>query len=146
VFVPEYLYQLTDRDQRLTWLDPVLFFERISGLLATIDVTFTVPDGRLVILQHAFLNLTPGAGITAQQKVLELLPPGAAQLPKPCLIRSDVNSGAGVTGQFNWQGSIAVPSLWRVHANCTFSGIGAINGVELSLIGALIPIGNVQRV
>jgi len=146
VFVPEHLYQLTARDQRLTWLDPVLVFEKLTGTLLTIDLTFTVPDGRLLGLQHVFLNVLPAAATVAQQKVVELLPPGTTQLPKPCLIRSDVNSGSGVSGQFNWQGEILVPSLWRVHAQAIFNAATGNNSLELSLVGALMPIGNVQRV
>lgn len=145
MFFPEFLYQLSGRDQQVSWLDPVAFFIQDAQLATTVSVLFTVPTESVLVLQHAFAQYSPAGAQTANIKKLELLPP-VTTVPELRLDEDRVTGGAGVTQKLSWQGSIIVPATWRVRAHSTFSAAGVANTVNLTILGILLPIGNIQRV
>lgn len=60
---PEFLYQLSGRDQQVTWLDPRLIVNSGNGLaLAVSAIAFTVPDNQVLIMTSFVGRADPGAG------------------------------------------------------------------------------------
>jgi len=145
VFIPEYLYQLGGRDQKITWIDPTLFFEQVAAAANNLTSIFRVPSDRVLVLQHAWAEFVPGAAQTANIKRLEVIPP-AQTAPAMRLAIDRITGGVAVPQNLSWTGSIIVPANWGVWANSTFNGGAAVNTLTFSLLGALIPIANIQRV
>lgn len=143
MFFPEALFLLSARDQQVTWIDPVITRIDLTLAALSVNVVFTVPLGRVLILQHCESNADPGA---AQNVVLQQIhvqhPSGA---PQARLKRNDVPGAADATMHLDWQGSILVPERWEVRSVADFNALVAANSTQLTVIGALIPIGNIQR-
>lgn len=145
MFFPEYLYQLGGRDQKITWLDPTLFFQQLGLAGTSVSIVFRVPFERVLVLQHAWAEFIPGAAQTANIKRLEVIPP-TGTAPAMRLAIDRVTGGAAAPQNLSWTGSIIVPAQWGVWVDSTFNAGANVNTVTLSLLGVLLPIGNVQRV
>jgi hypothetical protein len=78
VFFPEFLYQLSGRDQQVTWLDPSFSAVGDSALnvFVTVDA-LTVPSDRVLVLQSVVGMAEPGAGQNVTDIRLQLFAPGA---------------------------------------------------------------------
>jgi len=142
MFFPEYLYQLSSRDQQVTWLDPLLTSGSTVGAGQAIH-TIAVPNNRVLVLQHALLQATPAALEFVGLMQLSLLPPAGGF--EMLLKGQDVNLAADVAGFLDWQGSLVLPPSWRIRALANYSGGGGSN-TALNIGGILIPPGNLQRV
>lgn len=143
MFFPEFLYQLSPRDQQVTWLDPVI--TRVAVAVASINpiAVFTVPADRCLILQTASMEATPGLGQNVAQQFLFTRSQGGGQ---NFTFRSDVTPGAAnTTLTLDWSGSILVPANWTVQGSGVFNAGAVANGVVLMLHGILIPVSNIQR-
>jgi len=145
VFFPEFLYQLSAKDQQVTWLDPVTDIISATINQTTIDLIFTVPDGRALILKALQIFAIPGAGQTTSVRQLHVnrRAPDTSEIR---LVRSDVVLGAGVAGNEDWQGEILLMPGWRLFGRAVFNALVNANTVNLSLAGILIPIANIQRI
>lgn len=145
MFFPEFLYQLSARDQQVTWLDPRI--ARGDTLLAAAAVTavaITVPTGLVLVLQNASLEADPGAAQNVTESFFELLTPDAATGVRITQDRTAL--AANVIGHLNWSGSILVPPNWQVRGAANFNAAAAANRVIADCIGILLPVGNIQRV
>lgn len=143
-FFPEALYLLSDRDQQVTWLDPVLFEANVSLAQLNVISAFIVPTGRLLLLQNAVGDFAAGAAQTVSNAQIVVRP---VATPNPYTLIAVNYYGPAVQQRFiNWSGSIVVPPGWQVQADGVFSAAAAANYVDLAISGLLIPIGNVQRV
>lgn len=145
MFIPESLYLLSARDQQVTWLEP--FASDFSSSLAATEVIVSssmVPDGRCLILQSCVLAGDPGAAQAARQLQLRLVAPGGGVV----FLAGKENTPdvADLNRWLNWSGSILVPQDWSIAGDVTFSAGAAANLAELSVVGVLIPIGNIQRI
>jgi len=143
-FFPEFLFQLSSRDQQVTWLDP--FSQRIivSALSLGVEADAArVPLGKVLLLQSVAAQADPGAGQLVNSVVISLRP----QPNGPPVNLAAIGSTAVDLLQFlNWSGSIIVPSEWLITANSSFNAAVAANQTVLDVIGMLIPVGNIQRV
>lgn len=143
MFFPEALYLLSQRDQQVTWLDPVFAGVQQSDLLTTVSTFYDVPDGRALILQNAHLHATPGA---AQNRTgMQISVFRADVVAANVHLRRDFAAAAGV-GVLHWVGSIIITPGWRLMGRGSFDAAANANIVDLKVAGLLIPIGNVQRV
>lgn len=144
--IGDYLYELSLRDQQVTWLDPLAFRSSLGDTQALIDRTYVVPDGRALILSTAVCNANAGATQTVTVMSMELFAPG------------DLGSGAAfdeISGvqlgvlsailSLVWSGRMYIPAGWLIRARVVYSAATNINTNELNLTGLLIPIGNIQR-
>lgn len=149
MFLPEGLYTLSARDQQVTWLDPLFTRVELVAAAADLQANYVVPDGRALILQSVH---TYGEGGGAQNcTYIEI----ALDLPGSPLTYTYLSShylgapGAAVIGNNRaqmWSGSIVVPEKWRVAGAAGFSAAALANSVFHSVVGLLIPIGNIQRI
>lgn len=144
-FFPEFLYKLSDRDQEVTWLDPVVVHSDVSAAVAVIQsAVYTVPGDRMLILQNVSMLANPAAGRAVIDLNFALQPPPPETTTYRVVqefwtVAADVNRG------LNWSGSILVPPLWRVSAIAVIDG-AAGGQIVHDIFGILIPKGNVQRV
>jgi len=144
---PEFLYQLSERDQQTTWLDPVVSFVRVAGGLTVLTSTFTVPVGRMLLLTSACVFGLPGAGQSCNGVRVEVRPRDAALAVViarwvPVTLPSPVTNPITI----NFSGQVIVPADWTVVSLGDFTFAAANNTLDASLTGILLPIGNVQRV
>lgn len=144
---PELLYQLSPRDQQVTWLDPVI--RRVTTTQAALTVNAldeVVPTGRAFLLTNATLFADPGAGQNIDDIGLNIavLNPGAGVAVR-IATRSGA-AGADLLAILNWTGQILIPAGWQLQGSAHFNALGAANEIRFDLMGILIPIGNIQRV
>lgn len=145
---PELLYQLSERDLRLTWLDPTFArFDETSTTNPIVGTAIEVPDDRALILTAAVMSASPGAGQSVTN--LDLL----IVRPTPDAVTIDLAdldiSAAPVADRprkVNFSGAVLVPPGWRVRGQASFSAAAVANTVILTAMGVLIPPGNIQRV
>lgn len=147
MFVPEFLYQLSARDQQVTWLDPIARVFVASVAAATVIPSFTVPTDRVFILTNSHISGVGGGAQTVARIALALTPPGGLVAAGPNV---DVEGlevpGAPNIARLSWTGELMVPPAWMVSAIVLFSAGAVANTVNLNLNGCLIPVANIQRV
>jgi hypothetical protein len=145
VFFPEFLYQLSGRDQQVTWLDPSFSAVGNSALnvFVTVDA-LTVPSDRVLVLQSVVGMAEPGAGQNVTDIRLQLFAPGAQFAA--VISRDPVDKAANIPAILNWSGSLIVPPLWRVLLAGSFNAGAVANAVTIWTAGILIPPANIQRV
>lgn len=144
---PEQLYQLTQRDHQVTWLEP--FFASISNaaIATSVDSGFvTVPNDRVLLLLNVAARVEPGAGQTSSSLNVRFRTQAGAASFQP-ILRQENYAATGVTFNLHWVGQILVPSAWEIFATGGFSAAPANpNSTFLNVIGMLIPNANIQRV
>jgi hypothetical protein len=143
VFFPEYLFQLSGRDQQVTWLDPYFDRQSVGTAGTSVGATSPVPTGRVLILQSAQGRFAPGAAQNVNTFRISL-EPLTSQIPSLELVRSDIAGAANIVQNLAWSGSIAIPFGWTVRGLATFNAGVAVNTIVLSCVGILLPIGNIQ--
>jgi len=144
VFFPEFLYQLSARDQRVTWLDPLITDLTTLASSLQIDVPVIVPEGRCLVLKNAVTEADPGAAQIVNVIALGLVTPSLSNFIELQINRTPF--AADTTAIPSWQGEVVVPPLWQITARGVFNAVVAANRVRLDIVGILIPVGNIQRV
>lgn len=145
MFFPEFLLRLSQRDEQVTWLDPLLI-ERVEAVANVTVATLpaTIPTDRALIIQTVVGQATPGAAQSVTELLLQIIAPGSN-----LLIDFAGESFPVVANQarhLNWSGSILIPPGWGVRARAAFDAGAAVNTARMELIGMFIPVGNIQRV
>lgn len=142
MFFPESLYLLSQRDQQVTWLEPVIQRSTSTSAAVSISHAFAVPEGRALLLQHAHVRAIGGAAQLNTVRSLYLDRPGA---PEVYLDRSLTAGPVAGEAFLEWQGSVLLPAGWRVTTSSTFDAAANPNSLYTSLAGLMIPIGNIAR-
>lgn len=144
MFPPELLYQLSARDQQVTWLDPI--FDRGDVTTAAVSVAatlHTVPDGRVLVVHSVHAEARPGAAQACTELAIVAR---AAGMPNRRLAASFFTVTANLPRSVDWSGSILLPPDGVIIAVGTFDAGVAGNNVLGDVMGVLIPVGNIQRV
>jgi hypothetical protein len=141
-FFPESLFLLSDRDRQVTWLDPLITSPESSQSLATFEVNYTVPEGRVLLLQSAHAVAVGGGAQTCSEIGLAVR---TTSLGTYTYLNSDFETAAGPDREVSWRGSVIVPERWLIIADAVFSAAAVANFLKLSIFGMLVPIGNIQR-
>lgn len=143
MFFPEFLYQLSGRDQQVTWLDPVLQRLDASGAAVNLTVSYQVPVDRVLLLSALALEVGPGLAQNYTGAIARILGPGASTDSR---LAGTLTPGAANQNAFiPWQGEVIVPPNWFVGANVDYNAAVAVNTMRLSIFGILVPVGNIQR-
>lgn len=142
---PELLYQLSARDQQVTWLDP-RFDQQSTSLLAISVPTpvFQVPVDRVFVLCAAAVRADPGAGQNVDSLVIQILAP-AGSAGFNLKQRTEV-AAANINVDLDWTGEILLPPAWQIRGIGSFNAGAVANLVVHNFFGILIPVGNIQRV
>lgn len=141
---PELLYILSQRDQQVTWLDPILQRSEESSLNAVIFEEIVFPTDRAVLLHHAHAGFSPGAAQNISTGELNI-----RRVLDGAFIRLRLQGDAlavNIDLEQSWQGEILLPPGWSVRATGIFSAAAAANLVQVSVAAVVIPAGNIQRV
>ena len=142
MFFPEFLLKLSERDQQVTWLDPLSDNVNTIANSTSITVTYNVQDGKVLLLQAANIRGISGAAQTCDR--LQIVLAARAAAAGNALSLSFV--AAALENSINWTGSVVVPPLWVIQGNVRFSAAVNPNDCRLSLFGMFIPVGNIQRI
>jgi hypothetical protein len=145
VLFPEQLYQLTKRDQQVTWIDPLIQRVVVSLANAVVSTDFQVPTDRALLVQGLFCETIPGAAQNATGIFLGALSPPAGT---GIFVLLNANRTAGAVGArtfTEWRGELVIPANWIVRAQGNFNAGVAANQVDLHMYGLLIPAANVSR-
>jgi hypothetical protein len=146
MLVPEFLYQLSGRDQQVTWLDPRI--QRVSESQASVSfstVADIVPEGRALILLNASLLVAPGGAQTvnaASAFIAVVVPNG----PTRRIATLNFTPAGAEDVALNWVGQILLPPGWGLLGGAAFNLGVAANVLTFDYFGVLIPVGNIQRV
>jgi len=145
MFFPEALYLLSQRDQQVTWLDPVYNAAATGSAAASVSSpAFTVPSSQAFVLQNVQGYADPGAGQNIALLEVYIGPPSpGTQFVR--LVSDVLVKAADVNAAVHWSGSLIVPPAWRIIAEGTFNAGVQVNTVRLGVMGMFIPIGNIQR-
>lgn len=143
-FFPELLYQLSARDQQVTWLDPLIQIASASAAQLSVDSVIDVPEGQVLLLKSVSSGATPGAAQNVDTQEILVNARGATIATR--LVGRRHNPGSAISDFINWTGTILVPAGWQIRGRGTFSAGAAANATSLHVVGTLIPLGNVQRV
>lgn len=155
-FFPEGLYTLRPKDREGIQLEPFIRFTDFGQLAAAAlqdDIFF--PSDRAIILQHVFVQATPGAGqnvtdirIAVHQRFVDT----SISILRAQLAAEDRDFPVAVIGWCAWTGSILLPtsgagdSFWHLRVNSSFNAGAAANNHVISIYGVLIPPGNLPIV
>lgn len=143
----DFLYQLTPRDLQVTWVE---FFFRAASLTqnaATLNLDVAlVPEGRILVLQHASIMMTCPATVGAKRchVTYEGVTDGAIFAPLAAMIDFH-RTGATPTGevfQHSWHQLGHVPQGATLRASAVFTAANIGNSISASFGGYLIPRGN----
>lgn len=141
---PELLYQLSGRDQQVTWLDPLLTAPVSSAASNFVFASYTVPADRALLLHHLAARGDPGAGqLITDIHIFLQAPAGSFTVT---LERDEVAKAANANAIVTWQGELVIPPNWQVVGAITFDAGVQVNAEQTHVAGILIPIGNIQRV
>lgn len=144
MFLPESLYLLSDRDRQVSWLEPVLYRAEATIAAVSVGLNYTVPDGRALILQNAFVySGGGGAQTTTELEIALQFPAGGVGSYTYLDARSGITTQLA---QLRWTGSVLVPEKWQVAHAGTFSAGAVGNLLVIGVTGILVPIGNILRV
>lgn len=146
MFFPEFLFQLSARDQQVTWVDPLYAQRAPAAALAAAwsELITTVPEGRALVLTNAVAAGNPGGAQACTFLGIQTRPPTLT--PAFSLQAEEFPVTASLTQTINWQGEVIVPPTWQVVLIATFDAAAIANAVSADLIGILIPVGNIARV
>lgn len=142
MFFPEFLYQLSARDQQITWLDPVIRNLDVSVAAVVVNADAFLANDRALILTNAVVNAFAGAAQTSDNTSLFLIPPGSSI---SIGLRGE-RPAAAANVILNWVGQVLVPPGWTLRGAAAFNAGVAANRVVFDFAGMLIPVGNIQRV
>lgn len=147
---PEFLFQLSARDQQVSWLDPVANVISVSQTAVELTATYTVPNDRVLLLEYvtAFLRPFSTQNIAIDTGIF-VAPPLAAvsgTIVLRWLTQRTVALGAGVRDFQFADPHIIVPASWRVMCKASFNAGASLNDLVFSVFGTLIPLGNIQRI
>lgn len=144
-FFPESLYQLSERDQKVTWLDPALRTAnlQLSATVVTVNL-LTVPTDRAFLLQSATALGIPTAGQAVTALGIIARPPSSAVNIR--IHQENFPIVASQQRNVNWSGSLILPPNWLLVCIGEFDIGAAANLTILDAIGMFIPSGNIQRV
>jgi len=144
VFFPEFLYQLAERDQQTTWLDPFIARRDLVAALATVDNILTPANDRAFVLQSLLASFSPGAAQNINAAAIGLMAPAGGTV---IVLDQLVNAlGVGAQQVLRFSGSLVISQGWRLMAQGQFNAGVAGNSVNINAVGMLIPPGNMQRV
>lgn len=144
--IGDFLYEISQRDMQLSWLDPLFHRERITTATASISVEYTVPLGRVLLLSSAVASAVAGSLLTTTLVSIGFVKTSASSEFDLMVLPSDqLTTAAKNRYSANWSGRVTVPQDWIIKSSAAFSGTTDVNSLTLSLIGMLIPIGNIQR-
>lgn len=144
MFFPETLYLLSDRDQQVTWLDPIQFRLTTSAASAVVSSTLTIPQGRAAVITALTVTCSPGAAQNVNQIVVAVLLRGI-DFNQPNIKETYTPGAANAIIPLDWQGEIVVLPGDVIRALAVFNAGVAVNNTTLSVFGILIPVGNLQR-
>lgn len=140
MFFPPFLYQLTPRDDQVTWLE--VLFERVTGAaLATTVFTgvYVIPKGRILLLQNVEAFAQSGAGQTCSR--ISVFVDNLGSNPS-YNVASFTFPTPLLNASFCHNPGILVGEGKQVRAEATFNAGANSNSLILSIAGMLIPRGN----
>lgn len=140
--IGEDLYQLTPRDEQVTWLEQNMTWMQLSASQSTISTFFVVPQNRVLILDHIMMVGEAGATQTTdlmQALVYQNTIGGA--LAGALFIEREATSPVRKNISRNFQKTMIGPGqiLWM---GILFSAAVNPNFAQISTNGLLIPRGN----
>lgn len=148
MFFPEFLFQISQRDRQVTWLDPV--FDSLAVSAANVLVESSIDphptDDRAFILQSAIARGDAGAAQTCDSLAIAIQREEGGDFYRLALTGNATAIAAGSIVALNWSGSVIVPPGWNIKARGNFNAGANANQVDLDIVGMLIPIGNIQRI
>lgn len=145
MFFPELLYQLSARDQQVTWLDPQLSRVQASNAATSVGINWLeVPVGRALVLTNLQLRGSPGLAQACTRLIAEMTPRGGGTTVN--IANDDFAAVANLAQNVNWSGEIIIPADWIISVAASFDAGAAANSIDISGAGILIPLGNVQRI
>jgi hypothetical protein len=147
MFFPEFLYQLSPKDQQVSWLDPYVDLQTLVNTPVTNVVNAQpAPIGRALLLQHVLLTGNPGgSGDNVTGGFISLVdPPGASRGYLRELTGQVI--AANVSFELHWFGSLIVLPGWTIRGSITKNAAVNLITVRMSVMGVIIPIGNLQRI
>lgn len=145
--IGDYLYELSARDQQLSWLDPLITRVTLSSNTVTVEPQYEVPSGKALLLRSVSIWGDAGTTQTVTSLFIELAHTTAGFETYLATIFSEQLTTATKNDiALNWSGLIVLPQNWIIRGTSNFdNGVNA-NTSSISLVGMLIPIGNIQRV
>lgn len=145
MFVPEFLYRLSARDEQVTWFDPVYDQVGQSSTGANhVNVSSAVPTGRAWLITHILATGNPAPAENVIAINITLLDPlGTERLRLRDLEQALVG---GAIAEALWNGEIMLLPGWTVRSAVSKNAAVSNMISFLNVFGVLIPIGNIQRV
>lgn len=144
---PEQLYQLSRRDEKISWLDPINIAISTSATNTAVSVSGAFNLERINLINALNASSFPAAD-AATALVITLQPPVGPQSIE--LARIDRlalgNNGFPLTVRCTFPGGLFVPRGWRLATLGAFSAATGVNAVNLSITGVAIPSANFDRV
>lgn len=138
--IGDFLYELTPRDLQVTPLELDFQEQVLNQAAATIQPSFVVPQGRVLILRSALAEALGGGGQTVSVIQIHFLRQNSTQAFK--IISDLIVAGAPASAELAWSGLVLIPPGASVVALCQYSAGVAVNTARLYTTGILIPRGN----
>jgi len=138
----EFLYQISGRDEQLSWLDLVLFEQNVAAAAGSVlSSGNAVPERNIMVMRSACVECTGGGAQLTTGVALLLINPSASR-NHIVAASYEINFQSHA---LNWSGELYIPPGWLVRAQGTFNAGVALNTTRLNYNGVQLPLGNVQR-
>lgn len=139
---PELLYQLSQRDAQVSWLEPAPRRIDVAGAALFLNADFAVPDDRILMLTSCLARSIGNGADLVDTLTIGMLPPG---LVTTVLLAAGTFSG---TSDKVLQAilQVIVPSGWLLRAHSDYNAAISVHNLQFSFTGVLLPAGNFSRV
>ena len=147
MFFPEQLYLLSQKDQQVSWLEPLVLRDSFTDVGDPITrLLYRVPQGRVLLLQNLAARADAGAAQNILNLTFDAVPLWSAN---PIIIKSgDARQSALGTpnAAIDWSGSILIPAQYTLRLTADWSAAAVANSLDIGVMGLLIPQGNLQTI
>jgi hypothetical protein len=143
--IGEFLYQIRDRDEQLTWLEPVLLYESVdlANVLVT-AITDIVPERNLLYLTSAVVRAVAGGAQAVSSVYLQAVgPDGISRIIHFVTTAGLIAAPASYAANFS--GALYVPPGWYLSGAGVLNPRAAANTVQHTVTRQIHPLGNLGR-
>lgn len=141
--IGDFLYSLLPRDQAL--LEPFWVQRLVAQAAANLISNIILPNDRILVLTNIAGALAPGAAQIARSISIQIVDSVRFSSANAIVLQQDFfrpAPGAAQTVGFTWSGRVMLPPGATLQANAQFDAGVAVNTLNVSFAGQIIPRGN----
>lgn len=144
--IPQFLYQLTARDQQLDPLARVHFFRNRTQASLTVIQSFIVPVDRNFVLETVYFGWIGGGGAYDAVGWNLFIEDGAEPIGSGRFVfkATEVLGGTSGSRGIVFPQPLFIPARRRIYTRMQFQSAASDNAYDFGMAGVMIPRGNIS--